>query len=229
MFYGSGNGVVKILNAADMAEIADAVQTVTWNRYTAVPIYHWGKYNIVTTTTYRNELEEISGYESVENLPTTGYISRFAYFFNSYVINTNNGTITFTGKVEAFRKGDGSIKDAVNCYTDSLENTHLPRDTAVGNQLIEVSRYSMLNSRGSISGTYRVASTTTQSCGSYIGDVTSENNSAYPENGILSSNWYIRGNTTYRQGTYVDQVQSRVGTAYPTNGYQDGYWYVLVS
>ena len=229
MFYGSGNGVVKILNSADVAEIADAVQTITWNKYSAIPIYHWGKYDISTTITYRNELEEISGYERVENLPTAGYLSRFAYFFNSYVINTNNGTITFTGKVEAFHMTDGSGRDAVNCYTDSLENTSLPRDTAAGNQLIKVSRYSVINSRGSISGTYRVASTTTQNRGSYVGEVTSESSEAYPTNGILESNWYTKGNTTYRQGSYVGQVQSRVDTAYPTNGYQDGYWYILVS
>ena len=106
---------------------------------------------------------------------------------------------------------------------------NLSRDTAVGNQLIKVSNYSVLNSKGSISGKYKVASTITQSCGSYIGDVTSDNNSEYPDNGVFGSAWYVRGNITYRQGTYVDQVQSRVNTAYPVNGYQDGYWYVLIS
>lgn len=222
IFYGSANGVVKILNDADVAEIAASVQTITWNRYSAVPVYHWGKYDISTTITYLNELEQISGYESVKNLPTTGYLDRYAYFFNSYTINTSNGTITLSGKIEGKYAGGTSVV-VENCYTDSLENTDLARDTATSNQLVKINQYSVLNSRGTISGIYKVASTTSQNRGSYVGDVTSENYSAYPDNGISNTYWYLRGNTTYRQGTYVDQVQSRVDSAYPANGYQDGY------
>ena len=231
MFYGSGSGVVTILNAADVADIATAEQTITWNRYNAVSVYHWGKYTISTTTSYRNELEKIAEGETIRNLPTAevGYMTYYAYFFNSYTINTSNGTITLTGRVEAYENNYGHIQDANNCYIDSLENTHMARDTVTSNQVIKIASYSVLNSRGRSDGTYKVASTTTQGRGSYVGDVTSETNTAYPDNGISGSNWYVRANTTYRQGTYIDQVTSRVETAYPTNGYQDGYWYVLVS
>lgn len=230
MFYGSGSGVVTILNAADVADIATAEQTITWNRYNAVSVYHWGKYTISTTTSYRNELEQIAQGETIRGLPTAGDImNKHAYFFNSYTINTSNGTITLTGRVESYEDYYGSAQDARNCYIDSLENTHMARDTVTSNQVIKIARYSVANSKGRSDGTYKVASTTTQGRGSYVGDVTSETNTAYPDNGISGSNWYVRGNTTYRQGTYVDQVTSRVETAYPTNGYQDGYWYVLVS
>lgn len=69
MFYGSGNGVVKILNASDMAEIADAVQTVTWNRYTANPVYHWNRYSI--NTSYTDQLEVTSRVDTA--YPANGY------------------------------------------------------------------------------------------------------------------------------------------------------------
>lgn len=164
MFYGSGSGVVTILNAADVADIATAEQTITWNRYNAVSVYHWGKYTISTTTSYRNELEEISGSESIRNLPTAevGYMTYYAYFFNSYTINTSNGTITLTGRVEAYENNYGHIQDANNCYIDSLENTHMARDTVTSNQVIKIASYSVLNSRGRSDGTYKVASTTTR-------------------------------------------------------------------
>ena len=169
----------------------------------------------------------IKGSEFIEDFPRERRQSGkyYVHFFNSYTIDTTNGTFTLSGPKEI---GMVDVATSVG-YTDSTENTALTRDTATSNQLVIMDSYFGLTNRGYTQGTYKVASTTTQSCGSYIGDVTSENNSAYPENGILSSNWYIRGNTTYRQGTYVDQVQSRVNTAYPVNGYQDGYWYVLIS
>ena len=232
MFYGSGSGVITILNAADVADIATAEQTITWNRYTAVPVYHWGKYNITNIISYRNELEKIAEGESIRNLITaeTGYMYYTAYFFNSYTINTSNGTITLSGRVEAYYDSHyGHAQNAQNCYIDSLENTNQARDTATVNQIIKINSYSVLNSRGNSEGTYKVASTTSQSCGTYIGDVTSETYTTFPDNGISGSNWYIRVNTTYRQGSYIDQVQSRVESAYPVNGYQDGYWYVLAS
>lgn len=230
IFYGSANGVVKILNDADVAEIADSVQTITWNRYTAVPVYHWGKYTISLQYDGTLELVQTIGTTTVSyysySVGSQGFRQCFA--FSSYSVNTTNGQITTTGSLTAsYLLPSGPEKSIGTCYYIYPNNCNTSRDSESGSQMYKASS---LTSAGRASGVELYKAKQVQVQGSYQGEVTSTSSSAYPNNGVSGSNWYVKTSTvTYQRGTYVDQVQSRVDSAYPANGYQDGYWYVLAS
>lgn len=230
MFYGSGNGVVKILNASDMAEIADAVQTVTWNRYNAVAVYHWNRYSV--NEGYVNQLEQVGQVvdEMVISCRSEGLFEYYAYGYTSYDINTETGTITLSNRQQSYGTANalgGTDNQIYNVYFTDPETTDDNSSTKSGSTVYRASTLSAR--RGKATSVIQYKAKYEQSRGSAQGEVTSENSSQYPNNGISGSYWYVKGNTTYRQGTYIDQVTSRVETAYPTNGYQDGYWYVLAS
>lgn len=57
------------MNAKDVADIATAEQTITRNRYTANPVYHWNRYSI--NTSYTDQLEVTSRVDTA--YPANGY------------------------------------------------------------------------------------------------------------------------------------------------------------
>ena len=67
---------------------------------------------------------------------------------------------------------------------------------------------------------------TTRSRGTYIEDVSSTNQSSYPQNGEQGGYWYVHDGYTQERGSYIENVSSGNQSAYPQNGIQDGYWYV---
>ena len=65
--------------------------------------------------------------------------------------------------------------------------------------------------------------------GTYLREVSSTNQTAYPDNGVYNGNFYTKQSKTesaYSQGTYIDTVESESPDAYPINGVYNGYWYV---
>lgn len=67
--------------------------------------------------------------------------------------------------------------------------------------------------------------------GSYIGQVTSSDSSAYPNDDYKGNYWYVSNGTTQEksQGSFIDTVESDNPTAYPDNDISGNYWYVKIS
>ena len=63
---------------------------------------------------------------------------------------------------------------------------------------------------------------------SLSGTVSSDNSSAYPDNGISKDKWYEKTTTdeSYSKGDYIETVEAFDPTEYPNDGYYNGYWYV---
>lgn len=230
LFYGSASGVIKVLNAADVAEIADAVQTITWNRYSATAIYHWNKYSISLIYDGTLRLVNSIGTATVSyydySIGSSGFRNCFA--FSSYSINAVNGQITASGKLTAqYLYPSGPERSIGNCYYISPSTCNTSKDSETGSQIYHATS---LTSNGRASGVNLYRANQVQVKGSYVGETTSTSSSAYPTDGVSGSNWYVKSSTvTYQKGTFIDTVTSRVDTAYPANGYQDGYWYVMVA
>ena len=72
------------------------------------------------------------------------------------------------------------------------------------------------------------SSTQEQVQGSYIDDVESTNNSAYPQNGISGSYWYKYDSSRvkYSRGSANGSVNSTNRSQYPDDGKSGNYWYV---
>lgn len=71
---------------------------------------------------------------------------------------------------------------------------------------------------------------TVNSKGTLVGEVSSTNQSAYPQNGASGRYWYeylrSEGTTTTVKGDYIKNVTSTNSSDYPDNGQQGNYWYV---
>ena len=67
--------------------------------------------------------------------------------------------------------------------------------------------------------------------GSLSGTVSSDDSSAYPDNGISNDKWYEKATTdeSYSKGDYIETVEAFDPTEYPNDGYYNGYWYVKQS
>ena len=93
------------MNAKDVADIATAEQTITCNRYTATPVYHWNQYSI--NTYYTGQLEQIAdvGTMTLTVRTTTATASgmrhTYAYGFSGYQVSTSTGVITLSSQIIA--------------------------------------------------------------------------------------------------------------------------------
>ena len=69
----------------------------------------------------------------------------------------------------------------------------------------------------------------TSVAGTFLREVSSTNQTAYPDNGVYNGSFYTKQSKTeteYSQGTYIDTVESESPDTYPVNGVLNGYWYV---
>ena len=61
--------------------------------------------------------------------------------------------------------------------------------------------------------------------GDFIEQITSDNEYAYPQNGIQDGYWYEFNNSKNILSTYLGDVNADTADAYPQDGAQDGYYY----
>ena len=180
-------------------------------------VYTWSKYDIKETTNYKVQTNSGSGriYLHYEDGDTWERYRPVIY--SSYSIGSNgkfycSGRITdvsvplqyYTGETD--KNGNKEYRaltdEEINSYFKDYIGKYVCSDEVVSN-LYDSDSLVVITSNMTSSGNSRkgwlvtdtlsaVANGTTKSKGTYIEDVTSDNSSAYPSNGISGSYWYVR-------------------------------------
>lgn len=203
-------------------------------------MYHWEKWSTgtkyaTTLSTYGSTVSTLSlpQHEYEAGYPTYTYRSVTAY--TSYEINTTTGIVTLSGRTTAYRGPDTNVQINRIVYTNSLVSVNgsdeekLQPTTTIYRTNQIVASISSSNGTAYSAVPMRPAKSTIKGDTSY-GDVTSTNDSEYPQNGASGGYWYVKQtDITYQQGELIDEVSSDNASAYPNNGYSNGYWYILIT
>ena len=211
-----------------------------WGKYAATPVYHWEKWSTsskysTSLSTYGSTVSSLSlpQHEYEAGWPTATYHSVTAY--TSYEINTTTGVVTLSGRTAAYVGRDANVQINQRVYTNSSvcvngsEEEKLQPTTTIYRTDEIVASISSTNGTARNAVPMRPTKSTIKGDTSY-GDVTSTNDSEYPQNGASGNYWYVKQTEiTYQPGDYLDEVSSDNASAYPNNGYSNGYWYVLIT
>lgn len=180
-------------------------------------IYTWGKYNISEVTNYKVSTNSGSGKIYLHYKDDDTWERYNPVIYSSYSIDSNgkfycSGKITdvsvpiqyYTGETD--NNGNKIYRaltdEELNSYFSSYIGKYVCSDIVVSNQYDSDSLV-VITSNMTYSGNQRnkwlvtntlsaVANGTTKSKGTYIEDVTSDNSSAYPSNGVSGSYWYVK-------------------------------------
>lgn len=199
-----------------------------WNRYqvNTTTLYVWNQYNLIQEAQY-DYYEKDNNQSGTVTLRGTQYIYRWPEFNDR------------TGYYE-----DGRAETVYDCYcnenlltwstTSSRSKTQyqFSRIDRLWDDIAdsaEDDRYELWYSQyWTIEQEF---DRYVYSQGSYIGQVTSSDSSAYPNDDYKGNYWYVSNGTTQEksQGSFIYTVESDNPTAYPDNGISGNYWYVKIS
>lgn len=154
--------------------------------YRAAPVYVWNRYNIATVTSY-TEVHQIL-YNSAINEVTS------ARGATQYTFDASTGLYTIAA--EDIRTIDTTSR--VTRYCTSVSTRQAGGVRITGTSVSPGSHNQIYCATFAINAAedinvmrYSAQQTSSQSQGSYIDQITSENRSAYPDNGISGSYWYV--------------------------------------
>lgn len=178
-----------------------------WKRYNIVTTYYWNKYQ---------KYNEYYTYCIEANIEKTHWVNEgYISYSNGY--NAFNRNFTLTGDVKS-----GNYLYLIDDLPRGYKYVLLSSD-----RLEEVSSAtSYATNYAKIVSTIWGRKYTEKE--DYIGQVSSTNRSAYPDNSYSGSYWYVYSRSTQSCGSYIGEVSSDNETAYPANGAQSGYWYIKV-
>ena len=180
-------------------------------------VYTWGKYDIKETTNYKVQTNSDEGEIYIHYYWDDTWVRNGPEIYSNYSIGSD-GTFYCYGKLgkvsvptqyytgETDKNGNkeyrGLTDEEINSYFKDYIGKYVCSDTEVSNQydsneimLIKSNMTSSSNSHNEwliTDSLTTVANGTTKSKGTYIEDVTSDNSSAYPSNGVSGSYWYVR-------------------------------------
>ena len=214
-----------------------------WNRFNVDTTYTWDRYNINTTyvwnqygieTAYQNRLVQVGTfgrYQLTHDYWYGGqyYQRLYVYYTTGYSINTSNGMITLTGGNKTGFEQNGPTN--IVFFGSTAKNVYYVEGTTSasqeGRQSMEIRfAYTLTNGAWTNDGGIIYRAATTQTVGNYIGQVTSGNRFAYPDNAIFGNNWYIYQREDKSRGSLNGSVSSVTTGSYPSNGISGSYWYV---
>ncbi len=168
---------------------------------------------------YYNCVEGADGYAMVVSGASTmnpsvcGSDTAFRYF--------SGGVARLTCQVQSYTKGSATQTNVLATY-----NAHANISTC--------SSKSNIWSRAKTAYSwkkYHCNNSSSSSMGSTnYGDVTSYDQTAYPENGEQDGYWYLlKSSTSESKGSSTGEIVKGASGDYPDDGYQDGYYYVKVT
>lgn len=231
-------------------------RTYKWNRFNVVTTitYKWNKFNSVATTTYkwrrysvnssyRRSLLQENLNEISKDLSTRIRVCNSFYITSDGLFATNDQYASTYVLQNIYDDADNHHEVGIGsgqCYIIDVTNNRLydygilmtasPRLTV--SKKSSNSYFEVIYSYGGMSGTVAQAdeyyASRTYSQGTYIDQVTSTNQSAYPSDGQSGNYWYVydSSSVSYSKGSAAGTATSTNKSAYPSNGrHSDGYWY----
>ena len=187
-------GVLRNLTGEGYVNIGGVLRPITIGKYNIGGVllaggYTWKKYNTVATTTYEQQQEQL-GYIEL-NVPGN---KKYACAHKSYTFDASNGKYTLADYeiIEPYYAPKEGYKYFGEKFSSKNEVTGVMYESSDYTVLYDLNTYKIYVCMD-MTIKHTSAAKTTYLQGTYIGDVTSPNETEYPENGRHTDGyWYVK-------------------------------------